>query len=406
MQKITPVSAMRKAKPQLDLLDFTEERKIVKNPIVFDLRYVPPVEYFYIREELKTIDENFKRFLKFGLQSNMFIYGNAGTGKTATIKIFERISKEKGFDVKFLYVSGRECKSKSKIISALTGQPYKKADVSILTRKLRGMNVIIIDDANMIPPKNLNDICFIFSRWGELNKVNSQISVILISNKFNLNVLLGAERGDPTLSSLQPENIFFNPYTERELFNILELRATEGLVEGSWDEDLLREIARKCANEYFGDARYAILALGKAAVECENAGKSKIEVENIDNLFTSARDKLDRYTIHKLDLQSVVILYSALISESKTIDDVYLAYVDVCKKYDFSVVKKRAFYDYLYNLHNLGIVSFHELRYGRGRPKLCIQVCIAEDAVVERFRSLTTSLVPSNESAKTRCEDG
>jgi Cdc6-like AAA superfamily ATPase len=378
---------------QTNLLSFKEETSIIKDLLVFDLKYIPPLQYFYVRDELKKIDLSVKKFIKFGKQENLFIYGSAGSGKTASIKLLDKESKKKNLDVRFHYVSGRESYTEYKVLTRLYG---KVIDPNILinklSEKLTGKNVIVIDEADRIESQDLSNLCFLFSRWGEAVSVpeDSYVSLILITNNYNLLKMLQATPHDSVISSLQPEQVFYRPYSKKELFEILRLRAEEGLIDGSWDDEILYAIAERCECEHRGDARYAILTLEKIAVDCEFKGKKRITNDvDLDEIFDYAITKLDSRTVRNLDNQSVAILYSILMCREKTVEDIYIKYLDVCNDISLKPLKKRRIYSYMQMLQGLGLISLYKLKSeGRGRPKLCAEVTVDENVVVNRLKAI------------------
>ena len=378
---------------QKSLFDFNN-MKIIRDLKVFDLKHVPPRKYFYEREELKQIAFNIKKYVRFGLPTNMFIYGTAGTGKTASVKILERDIKESNVEVNFHYISGRDSYTKYRIYTQLCGDFTDPNNLSkALSHALKGHNIIVIDEADHVRSKDLQDVCFLFSRWGEVipAKDESTISLILIANKFNLLEILDVEPNDPVVSSLQPDPIYFKHYEEDELYRILLLRAEEGLVEGAWDDEVLKKIAEKCASEYFGDARYAILALERIATICEARGLDRIPSNvDIEEVFNYASTKLGEYTVQRLDKQSLLILYATILCDGeKTVEKIYEKYFDICFKFGVKFLKRRRVYDYIQSMQSLGLVNIYKLKSKRkGRPKMCVEVSVDEEYIINKIKSM------------------
>jgi Cdc6-like AAA superfamily ATPase len=86
-------------------------------------------------------------------------------------------------------------------------------------------------------------------------------------------------------SSLRFSEMEFSEYGEDQLFSILNTRAEKALIPGSFDEKLLRKIARSVDD---GSARVAIERLWKSAKHAEQQRKSKIMIQDFEDILSTS----------------------------------------------------------------------------------------------------------------------
>jgi len=375
------------------LLDFFEDTNIIKNGEVFDLRYVP--RHFYIRKEMHRIAENIKMFIKYGIPEHIYLSGKPGSGKTASIKYLQREAEMRGFNLGFYYVSGREYNTKYKIMARICGfersiDPNKVHDEFF--RRVKGKAIIVLDEADLVSPRELNDVCFMFSRWGEAVEVANDSVVLLILIGCNVNLTKSLEPS--VFSSLHPKFVFYGSYKKEELFEILRLRAKEGLHDGGWSDEMLEEIAAVCAEEYLGDARFAILALRELAVNSEFRGLDRIEGD-IEGAFVKAAENVLIATLSGLGSHELLILYSACRTpeDDRTIGAIRRMYEFACSCAGVKPVKKSKFYEVVHALDRLNVVSTAgKAKAGRGRPLNYVMPLVDEDLTIRYVEGMFDGL--------------
>ncbi len=322
--------------------------------------------------------------------SNLFIYGNTGTGKTLSVRfVGNRMIKKAGElgrdNLKFVYIN---CKLKqvadteyriiAEIIRELggeipstglpTGQVYSRF-VDLIDKKEQ-MIIVILDEIDQAVKKIDDDFIYSLTRLnGELKK--AQISIVGISN--NLTFM---DNLDPRVrSSLGEEELVFPPYNALQLQDILRERADRAFKESVLEEGVIAKCAAFAAREH-GDARRALDLLRVAGELAERESSKKIKLEHID----AANDKIERDKtldiIESHPRQFQLVLHSIMLLDGKNrgksiyTGEVYNIYQEVCKKTRSDILTQRRVSDILAEFDMLGIVNTTVISKGRqGRTR-------------------------------------
>jgi cell division control protein 6 len=339
--------------------DYTEATIITKEDILLP-NYLPD-ELRYRDQELKTIADAIKPLLKKRDADNQFIHGKSGTGKTSCVKFLINQLTEHSPSVLPVYVNCWENPTKAaiynKIIEAME-LPLPRRGLSadeLLERVLQYIKnynkpvLLVLDELDGLKQQEL---LYIIGRANE--KQGVLFGIIGISNNPQF-----ISKLDPrTRSSLRFSDLEFKEYNEEQLFAILKDRAMLGLSPNSWDERLLRKIARNVDD---GSARVALEHLWKAAKHAENKGASKISLQHL-------ADSAEEENIRE----------GARVSgtESKIIEVLKGGRITTNELYDLleSDKSKRHFMNYLVQLEKKGIIILEEQTVGNGeryKPKFC-----------------------------------
>lgn len=369
------------------LLDFGESN-LVRDGRVFNLAYVP--EKFYIRKEMRTVANYITTFLKYSSPEHIYLSGKPGSGKTASIKYIQREVEENKIKLDFHYISGRECNTRYKVMARICGynrnvNPNKVYDE--FYRRITDKTIVVLDEADTLEPKDLNDICFMFSRWGEAAEVpeNSYVLLILVGCKAYPHLLRSLEPA--VLSSLSAHNVFYGTYQKEELFEILRLRAEEGLYDGVWNDGLLEEIASACVKEYLGDTRHAILALKELAAYSERKRSSRIEGD-IEKALEKAAERVVVNTLSGLGTHELLVLYSAcrVQEDDRQTGALRAVYEKACSHVELSPVKKSKFYEIINSLQRLSIITASES--AKSTRQISIAPAIDEEIVTKYVENM------------------
>jgi len=332
--------------------------------------------------------------------SNLFIYGNTGTGKTLSIQhVRDRIlEKLKGLGqdrLKFLYVN---CKLKkvadteyrivAELISRLggnvpaTGLPTDEVYsrfVDLIDSK-KQMIIIILDEIDQAVKKISDDFIYTLTRLNSGLK-NAQICIIGISNSLTF-----MDNLDPRVrSSLGEEEIVFSPYDALQLVDILNERAEKAFKGGVLDEGVVTKCAAYAAREH-GDARRALDLLRVAGELAEREGSTKIREEHIDAANQKIeRDKmLDIIESEPRQFQLVLAAIVALDEKRKSGEvistgEVYNVYQEICEKTKNEVLTQRRVSDILSEFDMLGIINARVISKGRQGRTREIKLMLAEN---------------------------
>lgn len=339
-------------------------------------------------EQINQIANILAPCLRLDKPSNLFIYGQTGTGKTLSVKHttnhIMKIADEKNIPIKIIYVNCKLKKSADteyRLIAQLARELGKEIPVTGLpTDEVYNIFFKIIDEKKQIVVLVLDEIDQLIKKAGDellynLTRIsaelkNAQITIIGISND-----LVFTNNLDPRIkSSLSEEEIVFPPYNALQLKDILLHRASTAFKPNTLSEGVIEKCAAYAAREH-GDARRALELLRVAGELAERNNLEKVTLDHIDN----AEEKIEKDRI--LDMvqnqpkQFQVILFSIMqiCENKKTIvftGDTYDLYKKNCKLTGLRPLTQRRISDMIAELDMLGIINAKLIskgRYGRTR---------------------------------------
>jgi len=162
--------------------------------------------------------------------------------------------------------------------------------------------IIVLDEIDMI--KDLDELVYTLTRAND-EAVSGGASMIGISNRLSFKDAL-----DPrSRSSLYETEILFPSYTSEQLRKILSQRVLEGFNKGSVEDSAVNLAAAITARES-GDARYALKLIMKAGEAAEQAGKKKVDDDDVEKARANVELDLTAETINTLPEMHQVVLYS------------------------------------------------------------------------------------------------
>ena len=194
--------------------------------------------------QIRLLGEAVSPVLKDARCSNIFIYGNTGTGKTAVTKYvlshLECKAKECGAPVRVCYVNCRMTGSEYRIFANLSQNvglliPFTGLSVGEVFDRFRAgldasrtLFIVVLDEIDTLIKDRGDSLLYELTRINETLQ-KSKVSIIGISNDLRLKEFL-----DPRVfSSLSEEEMVFRPYDASELRNILFERSRISFHEGS-----------------------------------------------------------------------------------------------------------------------------------------------------------------------------
>jgi len=329
--------------------------------------------------------------------SNLFVYGQTGTGKTLSVdyvknELLHRNNegtlalKIEYLNCKLRKVSDTEYRILAELIKKLGGsvpatglptdQVYNK--FIELIEKEKQLIVLILDEIDQAVKKISDNFLYNLTRLNsELSQ--SQISIVGISNDLKFLDML-----DPRVrSSLGEEEIVFSPYNALQLQDILKNRAEKAFKAGVLEDGVIAKCAAYAAREH-GDARRALDLLRVAGELAERGGCLKVGLKHVD----LANEKIDKDKIIEVvenapKQQQLVLLAAAKLNDAKNEDrvftgDVYNVYQELCNKSKTEILTQRRVGDLIGELDMLGILNAPVVsngRYGRTRE---IKISIPE----------------------------
>jgi len=321
--------------------------------------------------------------------SNLFVYGQTGTGKTLSVQFVkdELLKRAKDSDKK-LRIEYLNCKLKKvadteyRILAELikklggevpaTGLPTDQVYNRFieLIEKEDQLIILVLDEIDQAVKKISDNFLYNLTRLNsELSK--TQIGIVGISNDLNFLDAL-----DPRVrSSLSEEEIIFPPYNALQLQEILNKRADKAFKKGVLEDGVISKCAAYAAREH-GDARRALDLLRIAGELAEREGSKKVRLQNVD----MANEKMDRDKI--LDImqsapkQFQLVLYSIInLTENKKPDklftgDIYQHYQQLCTNSKTEALTQRRVSDLIAEADMLGLINASVVSKGRhGRTR-------------------------------------
>ena len=383
------------------IFDSVVGNSLFKNKTVLQSNYIPEI-ILHREEHIEKIASILAPALRAEKPSNLFIYGNTGTGKTLSVlhvrnKLLSK-SKELGNEnVQVVYVNcklGKTSETEYRILARIIGElggsvpstGLPTSDVYSrfveLVDKKKQIVLIVLDEIDQAVEKISDSFIYSLIRLNTELK-NAQVGIIGISN----NATFMDHIDTRVRSSLGEEEMVFSPYDALQLQDILRKRADQAFSLGVLDEGVVAKCAAYAAREH-GDARRALDLMRVAAEIAEREGSKKISEEDID----AAKEKIERDKM--LDIvegepkQFQLVLYAIMrleeqkakgkLRESLSDDnsgvmytgEVYNAYQEVCQKLKMEILTQRRVSDILGEFDMLGIINAKEIskgRYGRTR---------------------------------------
>ena len=385
------------------IFDSIENRSLFRDKQVLQSNYTPE-NIPHRDEQIEMIANILAPSLLGEKTSNLFVYGETGSGKTISVQHVANELSKRASENNVLRIEYINCKLKKiadteyRILAELikklggnvpatglpVGQVYSRF-LDILENSKEKLLILILDEIDQAVKKINDEFLYNLTRLNsELNK--KQIIIVGISNDLRFLDMI-----DPRVkSSLSEEEVVFHPYNAVQLQDILRKRAVNAFKSGVVNDGVIAKCAAYAAREH-GDARRALDLLRVAGELAERSSSNKIRIEHIDQ----ANDKIERDKI--LDVvengtkQFQLVLYSIIELVNKKYrtgnlsvftGDIFDYYENLCKRANIDSLTQRRVSDIIAELEMLGLINFKVIskgRYGRMREiKLVIPENIKE----------------------------
>lgn len=273
---------------------------ILKDAKKLDLSYIP--------DKILCRDEEINRLKILVKTGRALISGGVGTGKTLLARYI-------GGDAYVnCYMNRTEHRVLEEILKQIkprfnpAGLPTQK-----LWKEIEEGKMLIFDEIDGMHTDELRHFAYTLSRQYELGK---KISYIAITRNW---MILKQVINDDAIWSTFANNaiVELRPYKWEEIKEILEYRAKESLITGSYDDDCLSLIA-DIALDAPGHMRTAIDLLRNSALVAESKQHNKIEAEDIRE--ANREDWISDIASMEVD-EALILLATALACKNKAYAD-------------------------------------------------------------------------------------
>ena len=351
------------------------DETLFRDPEVFEFDYVP--EQFQFREnQMRELAFQIRPGMRGGRPLNSICKGLPGTGKTTSVrKLFSEISDATKKLVP-VYVNCQIDNTKFAIFSQIyrkltghlppaSGTSFKQLFDAIARILLKEEIVLLValDDANYLLYENeINKVLYTLLRAHEAYE-GVRIGVIVIISDLDVDL---AQAVDARVTSVfRPTEIYFPPYEQAEIREIMQERVMQGLFPGVLPEEMLSLVVEQTQGT--GDLRVGIDLLKRATMSAERAARRVIDRDDICGAYMISKYLHLSFTIKTLTDEERKILKALALA---SLNEKEMNAGDVHKTISQSVeIGYTRFYEVIKKLDALRIINLH-YREGKGRTRL------------------------------------
>lgn len=368
---------------------FDKTSVIIRDGEKLSFDYVPD-NIIHREEQMKRLAMLFRSVIDYGGSETAFLFGNVGTGKTVTAKRFcndlmAHCSKM-SIASDYIIINCRQRSSENSILvqmvrhfdPAFPDRGFSTQDMLRIFKnhleKTQRRFVLVLDEVDVLLKRGNIDLIYQISRFNDNGATKVSMSMILISQE-NIQDKLD----EASLSSFRRANaIRFNRYTRDELRDIVSERSILALRMDVVNEDALDLIADN--SEEYGDARFAIDLLDKAARIAEGRDEGRLTAEDVRAAKAMIYSTVTQSKLETLDKNRLLALLSVCRATKNkgyvSITDVEKLYAVACEEFNTQARRRTQFWRYVTDLENNGFVRTVEMRsdVGPGRNNLHVSL--------------------------------
>ncbi len=265
--------------------------------------------------ELGVATKRFREALSKGLPYHLLVTGGIGSGKTALVRRLGHDLQGGGrgdsLPVRVAYINGwRKASDRTVMLDllrqvgvSLPDRGYSLAEMmDVFEQGLRRHPqhlLVLLDEAGALV-KQETRLVYLLTRSREVDL--GSISLVLVAPDDLLPYLDAASRSSFGVT----HRLALAPYDREDLVEILAARAGLALRPGSFDRDVLDQIARIAAPN--GDARFALELLAGAAHAAEDADAELLQSEHVRRAKGSLVPTLSESQLEGLSTNELAVL--------------------------------------------------------------------------------------------------
>lgn len=298
-----------------------------------------------------------------GSPHNYHLHGHHGSGKTHLVQRLLRESEA----TNTCYVSCKTSDTQYKVLRRLhetvtddaIGSGYHASDLqrTIAQRTEAVRTILVLDDVGFLLLNDGDDLLYFLSRLDH----SSNVTVVAISTE---RTDLAEALDDRVYSTLAPQEIHFDRYSEDVLTRILLDRAQESLEPRSLQQKAVTTIAAATAN-----AAFALVWLRTAAEHAD----AVVTESTVTDARVAAQHRyvdhlLDPFTEHHHLLYQAIDELAVETEPPVTAGAIYDRYDELCSVYSVDRLSDRRLSDFLKHLELLELVRV-EYHYGGEKGK-------------------------------------
>jgi len=351
------------------------DETLFRDPEVLEIDYVP--EQFEFRDtQMRELAFQIRPGLRGGRPLNTVCKGLPGTGKTTSVrKLFAEI-EETTKKLVPVYINCQIDNTKFAIISQIykklvghlppsSGTSFKQVFDAVARILVKDEIVLLValDDANYLLYENeINKVLYTLLRSHESYE-GTRIGVIVIISDMDVDLSRAVDAR--VASVFLPTEIYFAPYGEAEIQEIMKARVMQGLFTGVLSDTLLSLVVEQTLA--CGDLRVGIDLLKRATLSAERAARRSIEREDICGAYEISKYLHLSYTVKTLKDEERQILKSFA---ERSLNESEMNAGDVYKSIKESLsIGYTRFYEIVKKMDALRLINL-QYRDGKGRTRI------------------------------------